>query len=104
MGYRVSIGPRAERDLEDLYLSVDAQDSPLAYRWYEGLKRAILSLQDRPNRTPRTPENKRIRHLLYGTKRHIYRVIYRVNEKRQRVEVLHIRHGARRAFKRSDLE
>jgi len=43
-----------------------------------------------------TPEKSQFRHLLYGRKPHIYRVIYRVLEKRSQVEVLHICHGARR--------
>ena len=102
MAYRVSIGPRAERDLEDLYAEIDAEDSAAAKRWYQGLTRTILSLRERPNRTPVTRESKRLRHLL-GKKPHVYRVIYRVIEKRRRVEVLHFRHGARRRFKRSDL-
>jgi len=39
-----------------------------------------------------------LRHLLYGKKPHIYRVIYRFLEKQKQVEVLHIRHGTRRRF------
>jgi toxin ParE1/3/4 len=104
MAYLVSFTARAGRDLADLYGEIDAQDSPAAQRWYRGLKHAILSLRERPNRTPATPESKRLRHLLYGNKPHIYRVIYRVIEKWRQVEVLHIRHGARQRFKRSDLE
>src|SRR2546428_4685079 len=99
MAYRVSIGPRAERDLDDLYVVIDAQGSPVAHQWYQSLKQAILILQAQPNRTPVTPENKRLRHLLYGSKAHVYRVIYRVIEKRRQVEVLHIQYGARRRFK-----
>jgi mRNA-degrading endonuclease RelE of RelBE toxin-antitoxin system len=34
--------------------------------------------------------------LLYGHKPHIYRIIYRVVERHKRVDVVHIRHGARR--------
>jgi mRNA-degrading endonuclease RelE of RelBE toxin-antitoxin system len=56
-----------------------------------------------PNRCPATPENPRLRHLLYGRKPHVYRVIYRVLENEKRVNVLHIRHGARRKFKASGL-
>jgi toxin ParE1/3/4 len=103
MAYRVSIGPRAERDLGEIYLEIDAQESRAAQRWYRGLERAILSLRERPNRAPSTPESKRLRHLLYGNKPHIYRVIYRVIEKRRQVEVLHIRHDAWRRFKRFEL-
>jgi toxin ParE1/3/4 len=103
MAYRVSIGPRAERDLEDLYVEIEAEDSAAAQRWYQGLTRAILSLRERPNRTPVTRESKLLRHLLYGKKPHVYRVIYRVVERQRRVEVLHIRHGSRRRFRLSDL-
>jgi plasmid stabilization system protein ParE len=42
--------------------------------------------------------------LLYGHKPHIYRAIFRVLEKQKRVEVLHVRHGARRRFKDADVE
>jgi plasmid stabilization system protein ParE len=41
--------------------------------------------------------------LLYGGKPHVYRAIYRVLEKQKVVEVLHIRHGARREFTASGL-
>jgi prevent-host-death family protein len=52
---------------------------------------------------PGTPENKRLRHLLYGQKPHLYRVTYRVGTRRRQVDVLHIRQGARRKFRPSDL-
>jgi mRNA-degrading endonuclease RelE of RelBE toxin-antitoxin system len=47
--------------------------------------------------------NRELRHLLYGKKPHVYRVIYEVDEGRQAVLVLTIRHGARREIKASDL-
>jgi toxin ParE1/3/4 len=102
MAYLVRIAARAERDLVSLYDEINAPDSAAARRWYRGLKQAILSLAERPNRCSVTPENKRLRHLLYGEKSHLYRVIYRVDGRRQ-VDVLHIRHGARRKFRASDL-
>ena len=86
-----------------LYGEINAGDSEAALQWYRGLKDAILSLEYHPHRCPRTPENHKFRHLLYGNYPHIYRVIYRVLVKQKQVEVLHIRHGARRKFKTSDL-
>ena len=103
MAYLVRTTERAEHDLDLLYEQINGTDSIAAKRWYGGLKKAILSLAMRPNRCPVTPENSRLRHLLYGNKPHVYRVIYRVNEPRKQVDVLHIRHGARRRFRRSDL-
>jgi toxin ParE1/3/4 len=99
MAYLVSLTARAQRDLIALYEHIHAADSAAALRWYQDLKRAILSLQELPNRCAITPENKHARHLLYGGKPHIYRVIYRVLERKKRVEILHIRHGARRRSK-----
>ena len=103
MAYLVRIASRAERDLVSLYEEINAPDSAPARRWYQGLKEAILGLAERPNRCPVTPENKRFRHLLYGSKPHLYRVIYRVDQRPRQVDVLHIRHGARRKFRVSDL-
>jgi plasmid stabilization system protein ParE len=99
MGYLVKLTPRAERDFVRLYREIDAKHSDAALKWYRGFNEAILSLEEQPNRCPFTPENGRLRHLLYGHKPHINRAIYRVVEKRKQVEVLHIRHGARNKFK-----
>lgn len=103
MAYLVNITSRAERDFAHLYEEINATDSAAAWKWYRGLKQKILSLEKQPTRCPVTRENDELRHLLYGRKPHIYRVIYRVLERPKQVEVLHIRHGARRKFKASDL-
>ena len=95
--------PRAERDLADIYRRIEAHTSDAALTWYRGLRDAIRTLRDSPNRSPATPEDRDLRHLLWGNKPHIYRVIYRVLEKQNVVEVLHIRHGARRRLNESDV-
>jgi toxin ParE1/3/4 len=103
MAYLVNITSRAERDLADLYGEINAEHSDAALEWYRDLKEAILSLEEQPNRCPVTRKSDKLRHLLYGHKPYIYRVIFRVLEKQKHVEVLHIRHGARRKLKASDL-
>lgn len=105
VAYLVNINARAGRDLAALYDEIDAGSSDAARRWYLGLKQAILDLEDHPYIWPVTHEAKRLRHILYGRKPHsVYRVIYRVLEKRKIVEVLHVRHGARSQFNTSDLK
>ncbi len=99
MAYAVKLTARAQRDLEYLYSQINVERSDVARQWYSNLKEAILSLGKHPNRCPVTPENRSLRHLLYGDKPQVYRVIYRVMEKRKEVDVLHIRHGARRQFR-----
>jgi toxin ParE1/3/4 len=93
VAYLVRIMPRAERDFVDLYHAIDAENSDSALRWFHGLRRAIFTLETNPLRCPRTTENKSLRQLLYGRKPHVYRVIYRIVERLDEVQILHIRHG-----------
>ncbi len=101
MAYLVNVAFRAERHATLIFGAIHAEHSGAAIKWYRGLNEAILSLEELPNRRPETPETPKLRHLLYGRKPHVYRVICRVMEKSKRVDVLHIRHGARQRFKRS---
>jgi plasmid stabilization system protein ParE len=103
MAYLVKITSRAERDLAQLYEEINVEHSDAALKWYRGLKEAILSLEEQPNRCPVTRKKDELRHLLYGHKPNVYRVIYRVLDRQKYVGVLHIRHGARRRLKPSDL-
>jgi len=98
MEYLVSLSARARRDLAQIYEYINATDSHSAQNWYRGLRDAILGLEQQPNRWPVTHESGKFRHILYGNKPHIYRIIYRVLERQKRVEVIHIRHGARDHF------
>ncbi len=102
MTYRVDLTARAERDLKHLYQTINARDSAQARAWFNGLERAILGLDAHPARNPATPEDASLRHLLYGRRRNVHRVIYTIGEPNRTVTVLHIRHGARDAFVADD--
>jgi toxin ParE1/3/4 len=90
---------RALLDLEVLYFEKNVAESKAAARWFNGLQGAILGLSAFPNRCPIAPESKgaklELRHLLYGKKPHVYRVIFELDEARSLVKVLHIRYGGR---------
>jgi toxin ParE1/3/4 len=98
MAYRVDLTERAARDLRHIYLTINAEHAGLARAWFSGLERTILSLDEHPSRGAPIPEDGELRHLLYGRKRHRYRIIYAIDEDTRVVTVLHIRHGARDAF------
>jgi toxin ParE1/3/4 len=104
MSYSVNFTVRADRDLALLFEAIQAESSEAALKWYRGLKDAILRLEKAPERCPHTPESPKFRHLLYGRKPHVYRVIYQVLKREQQVHILHIRHGARRPIRKSDLK
>lgn len=101
VAYRVELAARARRDLSAIYDRMGASSSDAAFNWYQGLNEAIRTLNSNPNRCPRTPEDPGLRHLPYGHKPNIYRVVYRVIESQKRIHVLHIRHGARQEFRPS---
>jgi len=95
MAYHVRITRRALRDLGHIYRRIEAEVSHQASDWFAGLEEAIYSLEQHPKRAPTIPEDSKLRHLLYGKKPHVYRIIYEVAERARRVDVLHIRHSAR---------
>jgi len=98
MAYRIEITARAARNLRQIYTHIHARDSAQAQKWFNGLQAAIVSLDEHPGRSEVTPENSAVRHLLYGSRRDVYRVIYAIDEARKTVTVVHIRHGARSAM------
>ena len=99
MVYRVEITARAERDLVDIYGQIQADNSPQAATWFNGMARAMNSLTQYPKRAPITPENSGLRHLLYGKKPYVYRIIFKIEEKTSTIYVLHIRPPGRDRMK-----
>jgi plasmid stabilization system protein ParE len=66
----------------------DASDAGL--RWFRGMKEAIASLSQHPESAEFAFE---VRQLLYGSKRHAYRILFCIEA--EVVVVHHIRHGPR---------
>ena len=107
MAYRVEMARRAEADLEDLYSWVAERAPQQGARWFNGLERAVLSLDEHPKRCPVAPESvdpdQPVRVLYYGRKPRTYRVFFTVDDDTEIVRVLHIRWGARRPAMQDDL-
>jgi plasmid stabilization system protein ParE len=101
MAYHVEVTDRALRDLALIYKRIEAGASEQAAHWFDGLEDAIFSLADNPTRAPVTPENSALRHLLYGKKPYIYRVIYKIEQDSSTVRVVHIRPPGRDRMKQS---
>lgn len=101
MAYRVEIARNAEAELEELYLWVVARAPQHGAKWFNGLERAVLSLDRYPKRCPVAPEsidpNHPVRVLSYGRKPHAYRVFFTVDDSARVVRVVHVRRGARKA-------
>ena len=103
MAYRVEITDRGVGDLASIYEFIEAGTSEAAARWFSQLEALIMSLNREPHRGLRTPEDKKLLHLLHGNKPHIYRIIYSIDRTQHRILILHIRHGARGPFNPGEL-
>ena len=98
MRYLVRLTDRALRDMEAIYKFIEADSSGAAFAWFNGLAEAIHSLERLPERGSAIPEDKKLRHQLFGEKPNTYRIIYAVDKRNNAVNVLHIRNGARAAL------
>lgn len=107
MPFRVEIARRAQQDLEALYLWVVARAPHQGAAWFNGLERAVLSLETQPERCPVAPESLSaalpIRVLLHGRRASVYRVYFTLDPRAQVVRVLHIRRGVMHAPTPDDL-
>ncbi|MBI2203433.1 MAG: type II toxin-antitoxin system RelE/ParE family toxin [Candidatus Rokubacteria bacterium] len=97
MPYRVEIAPSATEDIEAAYLWIRRRSPAVAAVWFNGLDHAVASLEENPRRCSLAPEAdaflEEIRQLLYGKRRHVYRILFTVVGRT--VRVLHVRHAAR---------
>jgi plasmid stabilization system protein ParE len=96
--YRVEITSRAKGQAAEAFQWLAERSPTQAARWYNGLLRAIRSLERYPRRYPIAPENElfveEVRQMLYGKRAGTYRILYEIHG--DIVYVTHVRHGARR--------
>jgi plasmid stabilization system protein ParE len=101
MKYSVIIEASARRDIEDIACWRSSYSKDAAREWHQRVKKAIHSLSETPRRCALAPENDafdvEIRHLLYGRRRYIYRILFTIRGKD--VHIFHVRHGAREPLK-----
>ena len=102
MTFRVEVTASAEQDADAILEWLISQHAgKTGMRWFAALQDAIASLAEFPERCPLAPENStfpfEVRHLLYGNKPHVYRILFTVVDKI--VYVLHIRHSRRQPLK-----
>jgi len=99
MAYRVELAKNAEAALEELYLWVVERAPSQGAAWFNGLERAILSLEQHPKRWRIASESfdpdQPVRVFNYGRSPHVYHVFFTIDETAKVVRVVHLRRGAR---------
>ena len=95
MDYQVIWADAAIADLRDLCAYVARDSPPAALRLGQGILAHVRILASFPLIGPAYPRGARgtLREIVYRP----YRIFYDVDEERQRVEILHVWHGARQA-------
>ena len=100
MGYQVVLADTAKADANRIYEWVVERAPLRGSEWFEELIDRLFSLEELPYRCTLAREaetaKREIRRLLFGKRRGVYRILYKVAEARKTVWVLHIRHGALR--------
>ena len=108
MAYRVSLTAPAEMDAYAAFERIREAAPMHAEKWLRNLFKEILSLDELPARCPVIEEAKELgfpaRHLLYGKRRGVYRIIFHIREDEQHVRVLRIWHASRDAITAADVE
>lgn len=99
MAFHVEITRNAELELAELYLWVVERAPQQGAAWFNGLERAVLSLDHHPDRCPVSREHvdpaTPVRVLIYGRTPHVYRIFFTVDHHANVVRVVHVRHSAR---------
>lgn len=98
VAYQVVLANNAKSDADKIYDWVVAQAPVRGPEWFEELIDCLYSLEEMPSRCPLAREaaeaKREIRCLHFGKRHHVYRILYEIDESRQTVLILHIRHGA----------
>ena len=102
MTYRIVILPAAEAEIANAVAWIADQSPVAAARWLEGIRHAMSTLSEMPERCPVAGDDfggeVMVRQLFYGRRRNRYRILFTV--KGDTVQVLRVRHGARAAIRR----
>jgi plasmid stabilization system protein ParE len=106
MNHRVVIETRAIRDIDEATGWIAGQSPDAAGKWFDAVEAEIQALARFPERCPRAREDGvfgfELRQLVFGRRHGRYRVIFTIQG--NSVHVLHVRHGARPAMTKAEIE
>lgn len=95
--YRIIIQPEAQDCIEKIHKWLKEESSESADKWFNGIIKAISSLENFPERCAISQEGKdigrKVRQLLYGKRNNTYRILFVIRN--DEVHILHVRHGRR---------
>ena len=94
---RIILEPEASRNIKAIHEWLKQELPDKADAWFNGVFKAISSLERFPARCALAPEGKDlgrpVRQLLYGKRRQTYRILFAIRE--NEVHILAVRHSSR---------
>ena len=107
MDYKVIVMPQAESDMEEAYQYIAQRAPDRVQSWFAQLQAEIIQLSNLPARCPTAPESHKLgvelRQSVFGKRSGAYRIIFRIDEKAHEVQILSVRHSARKPIEAQDL-
>lgn len=108
MTYQIELSPSALADAEKAYLWYREHDKQFADRWFQGLMKAVMSLEKLPARCAIAQESRdldrEVRHLVYRCSNTTYRVFFGISNEQDTVHVYRIRHTAQQPLSKTDFD
>ncbi|MGH7175881.1 MAG: type II toxin-antitoxin system RelE/ParE family toxin [Tepidisphaeraceae bacterium] len=101
MKHRIVITPRALSDLRDIREYIARRSPGNAAKFLQKLLASFDAVQRSPRSFGKAPEDEFVSYTLHQYVVKPYRVLYRVEG--NSIQILHVRHGARRQSRPSDL-
>lgn len=98
MRYRVVISPNAQQEISEAFSFISQRSPANVARWLQGLYDRIASLESMPGcelaREARFIDNAVVRQIVFKS----HRIIFFIDETDASVQVISVRHAARRAI------
>jgi len=96
--YHVIVTRTADAEAMEAFRWYAERSPAAARRWYQGLERALKTLESQPTQCPISEEDsealgREVRLKLYGRRRGVYRILFAIDG--ETIWVLRIRHSAR---------
>ena len=111
MAYQIKITAPAEDDIYSAFDRIKKVAPSVSEKWLRGIFKSIFTLTEMPDRCPMAPESEAlglpIRHLLYGKKTAIHRIVFDIQNETNAdhlVRILRVWHGKKDQIHVEDLD
>jgi plasmid stabilization system protein ParE len=104
MAFKVEITESAAQDIDETIAYIQADSISASADWLDGIQTLMASLADNPARFPVIPEAIDLQLPYRNAVYFSHRVVFRIDQEQNIVNVVRVYHGARRPLKSDELQ